>query len=188
MDTFRLIDVHQMSVLEVHHHKLAALEFMALSYVWGSTQSVQLLKANSTSLQKTGSVNKLPLPLTIADTIDLVRLLGSRYLWVDALCIIQDDQNDQSYQIEKMATIYSSATLTNLSASEEDSSSGLPGLGSSTRLSEQQEVVGIAPSDNNLGLSVMNTLKSHPKHWDEWFTRGQEDVDASKWSHRASTM
>lgn len=188
MVVFRLIDVRQKSVVELHHPKLAELEFMALSYVWGSTQTARLLKANCISLQRFGSLHEQHLPRTIADSIDLVAQLGYQYLWVDALCIIQDDPNDQSYQISKMATIYSSALLTILAAFGEDSDAGLPGLGSSTRLSKQQEVVVIPPSENNDGLSVLNTLKSHPKRWDESYTRSQEDGDFSKWSQRAWTM
>lgn len=34
----------------------------------------------------------------------------------------------------------------------------------------------------------MNTLKSRPRHCDEWYTRGLEDADCSKWSHRAWTV
>lgn len=139
-------------------------------------------------MQKSASLRDRDLPRTIADSIRLVDQLGLEYLWVDALCIIQDDAKDQSYQIGKMATIYSAAFLTIVAASGEDSNAGLPGFGSSPRLFEQQEVVVHQPSENNDGLSVMNTLKSYPRHWDEWYTRGQEDADASKWSHRAWTV
>ena len=184
----RLIDVHHSSIQKFRHLQLAELEFVALSYVWGSNPTVKLLKANNIGLQKPGAFRELELPRTIADSMEVVGLLGLRYLWVDALCIIQDDTNDKSYQIRKMATIYSSASLTILAASGEDSKSGLPGLGSSIRFYEQQEVVVLPPSEKNDGLSVMNTLKSCPRHCDEWYTRGQEDADSSRWSQRAWTM
>ena len=75
-----------------------------------------------------------------------------------------------------------------MAASGKDSNAGLPGLGSSIRLYEQQEVLVLHPSENDDGLSVMNTLKSCPRHCDEWYTRGKEDADFSKWSQRAWTM
>ena len=118
--------------------------------------------------------------------MQLASLLGFRYIWVDALCIIQDDPTDQSYQIGEMATIYSSASLTILAASGENSDAGLPGLGpSSVRQYEQQEVVVQPPSETNNGFSVINTLKSYPRYWDAWYNRGLEDADISKWSQRA---
>ena len=120
--------------------------------------------------------------------MELVDQLGFKYLWVDALCIVQDDPDDQSQQIAKMATVYSSAFLTIVAASGDDANAGLPGFGSSNRLYEQQEVVVLPPTEQNDGLAVMNTLKAYPSHWDEWYTRCKEDVDASKWSQRAWTM
>lgn len=188
MHTIRFVDVHQQSIQEIHNLKVAELKFIALSYVWGSSPTVRLVKANKTSLLEPGCFCKLQLPRTIADSMKLVDQLGLQYLWVDALCIIQDDTDDQSYQIGNMSTIYSSALLTIVAASGEDANAGLPGLDSSTRLYEQQEVVVLPPSDHNDGLSVMNTLKSCPRHCDEWYTRGLEDADSSKWSHRAWTV
>ena len=167
MDLFKLIDVHQKLIQEIHDIKIAKLKFMALSYVWRSNPKVRLLKANCKSLRTPGGFNKLQLPRTIANSIELVNLLGLKYLWVDALCIIQDDANDQSYKISKMATIYSSAFLTIMAASSEDSNAGLPGFGSSIQQYEQQEVVVILQSKTSNGLSVMNTLKACPQYFDE---------------------
>lgn len=127
---------------------------MALSYVWGSSPTVTLVKANKTSLLEPGSFRRLQLPRTIADSMRLVDQLGLQHLWVDALCIIQDDADDQSYQIRNMSTMYSSAFLTIVAASGEDANAGLPGLDSSTRLYEQQEVVVLPQSEHNDGLSL----------------------------------
>ena len=80
--------------------------------------------------------------------------------------MVQDDGNDQSYQIEKMAAIYSSVFLTILAAIGEDFDAGLPGLGSLTRRYEQHEVMISQPSEGNDGLSVINTLKSCPRYSD----------------------
>jgi hypothetical protein len=52
------------------------------------------------------------LPRTVRDAITVTRSLEYGYLWVDSLCIIQDDKQDQDLQIGMMDEIYSNATLT----------------------------------------------------------------------------
>ena len=188
MDIIRLIDVRQDAIQEFYNLRIAELTFVALSYVWGSSPSVKLSNANRPNMQKPAALSGIPIPKTIADSMRLVGQLGLQYLWVDALCIIQDDAKDQSYQIGKMASVYHSAYLTLVAASGEDSSAGLVGFESSIRSCDQHEVVVLQPSEHNNGLSVMNTLKSCPRHCEEWYTRGQEDVDFSKWSKRAWTV
>jgi hypothetical protein len=46
------------------------------------------------------------------DAIRVTRALGLRYLWIDSLCIIQDDDEDKALQISTMGTIYSNSYLT----------------------------------------------------------------------------
>ena len=44
------------------------------------------------------------------------RGMGLQYLWIDALCITQDDPNDKSVETAKMISIYGSATVTIMAA------------------------------------------------------------------------
>lgn len=68
------------------------------------------------------------LPNTIKDAINLVEYLGERYLWVDALCIVQDDYDSKHQQINNMASIFASSHLTIIAADGEDADYGLRGL------------------------------------------------------------
>ena len=52
------------------------------------------------------------LPPAIQDAIRLTRLLGLRYIWIDALCIIQDDRDDWTREASKMHKVYTQSTLT----------------------------------------------------------------------------
>jgi hypothetical protein len=52
------------------------------------------------------------LPLTFQNAIELTRDLGFKYLWIDALCIIQDSNEDKAKEIGKMGDIYNDSTLT----------------------------------------------------------------------------
>lgn len=66
-------------------------------------------------------VDEDELPASIRDAIELARYLGVQYLWVDALCIIQDDTQDWVNESAQMSTVYAQAFLT-ISASSVDSS------------------------------------------------------------------
>jgi hypothetical protein len=52
------------------------------------------------------------LPLTLRDAVTITRKLGIQYLWIDALCIIQDDDQDWQQESGAMTQIYSNAYLT----------------------------------------------------------------------------
>ena len=43
---------------------------------------------------------------TVQDAITVTRKLGIRYLWVDALCIIQDSNSDKANEIREMGNVY----------------------------------------------------------------------------------
>jgi hypothetical protein len=48
---------------------------------------------------------------TFRDAILVTRELGLQYLWIDSLCIIQDDANDWAIESAKMANVYGDAHL-----------------------------------------------------------------------------
>ena len=51
----------------------------------------------------------MTIPRTISDAIQLMLHIGKRYLWVDSLCIKQDDENDKKKQLTIMDSIYTNA-------------------------------------------------------------------------------
>ena len=70
----------------------------------------RLLSSNLLSLQE-----RLPLaelPASIRDAIDFTRRLGISYIWIDRLCIIQDDDDDWKGHAAQMRNIYEGAVLT----------------------------------------------------------------------------
>jgi hypothetical protein len=52
------------------------------------------------------------MPQTFQDAVTATRVLGLQYLWIDSLCIIQDDLSDMKQEIQNIVSIYGNATLT----------------------------------------------------------------------------
>ncbi|CZR58734.1 uncharacterized protein PAC_08626 [Phialocephala subalpina] len=88
----------------------ATFKYTTLSYCWGEAQNFILKIENLESLKERLPWNELP--LTIQDAITLTRGLGIRYIWIDALCIIQDSREDWEAESVKMAEIYGGSFLT----------------------------------------------------------------------------
>lgn len=106
--------------------------YVALSYVWGKHRFFKTLKNNLLQLRKDHAFSechtKLGVTRTIADAIALVGLLEERYLWVDALCIVQDDESTRYDQFNNMASIFASASVTIIAQQGSDANYGLRGL------------------------------------------------------------
>ena len=130
--------------------------YIALSYVWGGASSaLKLTVANFEEMRQPGSLKRKwhQIPRTIQDAIDLTSSLGQRFLWVDSLCIIQDDHEDKGGLVPFMDLIYDRAFLTIIAATGHDSQAGLPGFRKCTR-HERQKIEELKP-----GLRVTS-----PKH------------------------
>jgi len=84
--------------------------YNALSYCWGGDQEI---KCTTTLIDSW--IEAIPfdvLPKTIQDAITVCRKLGTKYLWIDSFCIIQDDANDKAIEIAQMPQVYRNAVLT----------------------------------------------------------------------------
>lgn len=67
--------------------------FLALSYCWGDSK--RLFTTTSGTLQERFQGFSFDfLPATFRDAVLICHALNIGYLWIDALCIIQDDEND----------------------------------------------------------------------------------------------
>lgn len=90
--------------------------YVALSYCWGEAGDLQTTTTSSLNDRLAGFA-VAELPQTLQDAVTVTRALGINYLWVDCLCILQNDARDKAHEIANMANIYKHATLT-ISASK----------------------------------------------------------------------
>lgn len=96
--------------------------YAALSYCWGTSQNNILTKANLKD--KNERIPLSSLPKTIHDAVEITRKLGLQYLWVDALCIIQDSVEDWEIESANMGNIYNNAFFTIQASGAKDTKGG----------------------------------------------------------------
>ncbi|EJT81597.1 hypothetical protein GGTG_01575 [Gaeumannomyces tritici R3-111a-1] len=104
----RFVDVKKKCIVTLKDIHIPDYRYMALSYVWGGPQELRLITLNKDRLAKPGSLvdgEYGKLPQTIKDAIVLTDALAIDYLWIDALCILQDGDSDKGVQIAAMAQI-----------------------------------------------------------------------------------
>ncbi|KAH7092292.1 heterokaryon incompatibility protein-domain-containing protein [Paraphoma chrysanthemicola] len=96
--------------------------YAALSYCWGYSQPVVTTHENLS--QYLLAIQFDSLPQTLQDAVKTTKAIGLSYLWIDALCIIQDSELDKQREIANMAKIYQNASCTLVAACTTSSAEG----------------------------------------------------------------
>jgi hypothetical protein len=60
------------------------------------------------------------LPEVFKNAINIARMLGLKYIWIDTICILQDDPLDWEIEASKMAQIFSNASIVLVASSSLD--------------------------------------------------------------------
>ncbi|EXJ59980.1 hypothetical protein A1O7_04128 [Cladophialophora yegresii CBS 114405] len=101
--------------------------YVTLSHRWGNVPFLKLTRAKLTAF-----LNGIPLrdlPQTFQDAIKVTRELDKRWLWIDALCIIQEDEDLKDW-LEESATmeqVYANSYCNISATAAMDNSRGLYG-------------------------------------------------------------
>ncbi|MCJ1360265.1 MAG: hypothetical protein MMC33_010268 [Icmadophila ericetorum] len=134
---FRIIDVEEYRVVKMSD----PCRYLALSYVWGQRVQFQALQSNLETLSTEYGILKFQelVPATILDAISFTKKIGERYLWVDSLCIVQDDLVTKTLVIADMDLVYSQALVVLIVAGSADANSGISGMCS--RLRKRNQII-----------------------------------------------
>ncbi|KAJ3536037.1 hypothetical protein NM208_g6892 [Fusarium decemcellulare] len=84
--------------------------YVALSHRWGGQMTFKTTK--NTLNQRLRGFALTELPRTFQDAVLVARALDIKFIWIDCLCIVQDDHRDWLQQSSKMGTIYRNAAYT----------------------------------------------------------------------------
>jgi hypothetical protein len=108
-------------------------------------------------------------PKTFQDAIQFTRRIGIQYIWIDSLCIVQDDLDDMAHEIGNMASVYSNALFTIAAASASGPSDGLFSV-----MGEEFAAKGLPRSIYDAGFAEHGPLyfrRLLPHIWEpEWVT------------------
>ena len=108
--------------------KNPSADYVALSYLWGGSNQFLTTVENLERLTAPGALDGIKgMPRTIRETIALTRAIGERYLWIDALCIVQNDEG-QKRELNNMASIFANASLTIVNVDGVNADAGFRGL------------------------------------------------------------
>jgi hypothetical protein len=157
----RLIDVvnNRLCDTQVWDTAETPVPYACLSHCWGSdsraSNVLQTMTATLDSYKE--AIPSKDLPRTFRDAIQFTRALGIPYLWIDSLCIIQDDKLDWEKEAAAMADIYMSCHVS-LAASLSSNSEG----GLFTRQDNSICRVGLVRCPNGESLPVY--MRRRPSH------------------------
>ncbi|KAL7621370.1 hypothetical protein AAE478_008691 [Parahypoxylon ruwenzoriense] len=172
----QLVDVMDECLVQ----KAKRCEFAALSYVWGQVPAFRstvrnvesLSEPNSLSPRHIATLGKETIPQTIVDAMELVRKIGIRYLWIDTLCIVQDDPRDKVRLIRNMDNIYNCATVTVIAAGGSDARAGLMGISSRAGIPIRSTDIADRSGKTSLSLEICPPTLSQEVRRSIWYTRG----------------
>jgi len=121
----RVIDVLSRDEPFLKESNGACGDYLALTYCWGRLRDMNMMTFGPNSKGKSGLLdpeinvdlhkNGIPfssMPKSIQDAVTLCRRLGFKYIWIDALCIVQGDEEEWKRESPKMADVYANARLT----------------------------------------------------------------------------
>lgn len=133
-------------------------KYACLSYCWGKDPEANIRTTKTTLAQRKSGIEWRDTPATITDAILACRKLGIRFLWIDALCIIQDDVQDWALECANMAEIYSNSYITLAAVAAQNPTSGMFKTSPDNKCRSIDLNVQIAGSSDTVKISARETL------------------------------
>ncbi|EOA91479.1 uncharacterized protein SETTUDRAFT_86814 [Exserohilum turcica Et28A] len=151
--------------------------YLVLSHVWGGIDLPCKTTSENIAQYYDIGIDFDNLPKTFQDAVRITTAIGFQYLWIDSLCIIQDDERDWQRESAKMAAIYRAATITLSATSANNSHEGCglspkrqsvkrfsgPGSGSLDFAARETVVLGRSSTD-----ILKEQLRDGPVHSRAW--------------------
>lgn len=120
------MDYEHTVVLQLRQDIKPGTKYVALSHCWGEQEHWPKCLTTIETLEE--RMSHIPwdiIPQTFRDAIIFTRQLGLEYIWIDSVCIVQNDHKDWERESMLMDSVYANAFVTFAAVASPDSRGGL---------------------------------------------------------------
>ncbi|PVI03830.1 HET-domain-containing protein [Periconia macrospinosa] len=118
----RLLYITEKIVQLVETESLPYSPYLTLSHCWGNDPANMLKTTTKTLERHRRGIEWGQLPAVFRDALTITKAVGCQWIWIDSLCIVQDDEDDWGKESLEMANVYSNSVL-NIAATFSSNSS-----------------------------------------------------------------
>lgn len=158
-------------------------KYAILSYCWGDSAASTLTTKQTNLEDHLKEIRLEDMAPSCRDAILVTRAIGIEWLWIDALCILQDDREDWEKEASRMAEAYGNAFLTIFPLRSHSSSE--PFL--TQRISKDYVDIPFKSIINSTIEGTYTAWNHHYVSYDPMDSLGF-DIGASKWNSRGWTL
>ncbi|KAK1634568.1 heterokaryon incompatibility protein-domain-containing protein [Colletotrichum phormii] len=182
----RLLDLSITTTMRLRDAHVTYDQYAALSYCWGGDQQLKITRSTLAQIPEAYlGIDLASLSATIQDAVRVARRFGVDYLWVDALCIVQDSPEDREVEMSKMASIYQNACITIVAANASDASRGFLASRDSPRSLEP----GSLPLRFQLPITLEGKVQNIGLEYSKWDNAlSPEPIDKRAWAFQESLL
>ena len=150
--------------------------YACLSHCWGGSRAECITYKATLEANKAG-IAWDKVPNTFQEAIRVASFLGISYLWIDSLCIIQDDVEDWMIEAAQMARIYQNAFITIAATAARSSYAGL-----FRHTPDEFIASSVSSATNGIPIFVRKALP-HPR-WDSTVEQEQYPLLDRAWVYQ----
>jgi hypothetical protein len=122
----RILDLSREPIRLVQNDGTMHGTYMTLSHCWGQDESIPPATTTFRNIrQRQNGISTIELGTLFNDFVSLAQGLGASFVWIDSLCIVQDDPEDWAREALQMARVYSNSALNIAATSAANSTYGL---------------------------------------------------------------
>ncbi|KAK5655971.1 hypothetical protein OQA88_5109 [Cercophora sp. LCS_1] len=158
--------------------------YTALSYSWGPPSLLAHQPPLTTTTKTLPSLLAgIPigsLPLTLRQAVEITALLGVDHIWIDSLCIVQDDVADWETEAPKMGHVYQQAVVTIIAASSTSCHSGF--------LPVNEGKIDLNLEGLDLGRVKIQAKKASQGGYHRGGHIGKDPVDGRGWTYQEELL
>ncbi|KAI0893496.1 HET-domain-containing protein [Annulohypoxylon nitens] len=171
--------------------KAQRAKYAALSYCWGPLEDAktQFKTERDTFGDRVAGFKPDATSPIMQDAIEVCRGLGIPYIWIDAVCIVQDDRQDWEREAAQMTDVYKNACLTICTPTSASCRDGFLGPRVSARIPFRSRIdAGVAGYYNIRPCGVVKDVRIAESDYETFDNSNTGPGSVSNWWKRGWTF